>query len=291
MSKPFLSLAARAAGWLPQPVKRALYRLGPLSSGLRTLLNRAAPAGITKVEISGGDLRGLRMALDLQSEKDCWLGTYEMDLQAAIRAWVQPGWTAYDLGANIGYISLLLARAVGPQGHVLAIEALPQNVVRLLENVALNRLDGVVEVLPAAVSGRSGPVQFLVGPSDDTGKAAGSAGRDFDYAQTIEVPGISLDEEIYVRGRPLPQAVKMDLEGGEVLALPGMQRLLADGRPLLFVELHGQSAAEAAWEALTSAGYRICRMSSGYPVIASLTELDWKAYLVGIPQEFDHGRG
>lgn len=289
-SKPLLSLAAKAAGWLPAPVKQALYRLGPVSAALRRALNRAAPAGITVVEIAGGDSRGLRMALDLQSEKDYWLGTYEVELQAAIREWVQPGWTAYDLGANIGYISLLLARAVGPQGHVLAVEALPGNVIRLLQNVDLNGLDRIVEVLSAAVNDRPAPVRFLVGPSGGTGKAAGSAGREFAYDQVLDVSGITLDEEIYTRGRPQPDVVKMDLEGGELLALPGMRRLLVEGRPLLFMELHGQEAASAAWDALTASGYRICRMAPGYPAVSSLAELDWKAYLVAVPQERSHGR-
>jgi hypothetical protein len=46
------------------------------------------------------------------------------------------------------------------------------------------------------------------------------------------------------------------------------------------MELHGPEAAQVAWETLTSAGYQICRMQRDYPKVATVDELDWKAYLV-----------
>jgi hypothetical protein len=117
------------------------------------------------------------------------------------------------------------------------------------------------------------------------GKAEGSAGRAAPYAAAITVPGISLDEFVYVQGNPPPQLVKMDIEGGEVLALPGMRRLLAEARPLMLMELHGPESARAAWEALIAAGYQVCWMRRGFPAAPSLAALDWKAYLVAFPKE------
>jgi hypothetical protein len=75
----------------------------------------------------------------------------------------------------------------------------------------------------------------------------------------------------------------MDIEGGEVLALPGMKRILSEARPLLLMELHGQDSSRAAWETLTAAGYRVCWMRRGYPRIGSLEEMGWKAYIVAFP--------
>jgi hypothetical protein len=72
----------------------------------------------------------------------------------------------------------------------------------------------------------------------------------------------------------------MDIEGGEVLAIPGMQRLLVEQRPLLLLELHGPEAARVAWDCLAAAGYRIYEMSPGYPLIPSLSDLNWKAYVI-----------
>jgi FkbM family methyltransferase len=266
------------------PVKRGLYRLRPLAGLLRGTLNRLAPHGYTPVVVAAGGLQGLRLSLDLQQEKDYWLGTYEPDLQAAVADLVGPGMLVYDVGANIGYISLLLARRVGDTGHVYAFEALPANLQRLRLNLELSGLSARLTVVPAAVVEQKRPVSFLVGPSGGMGKAAGSAGRqDVVYSQALEVNGLSLDEFVYSDGHPPPQVVKMDIEGGEVLALPGMSRLLVEAPPVILLELHGPEAARLVWDKLLAAGYRLCRMSPGYPQILSLESLDWKAYLVAMP--------
>lgn len=263
------------------PVKQALYRSPFLSGLVRRGLNRAVDPGMVEVTIAAGKLAGMRLRLDLQAEKDYWLGTYEPDLQAAIRDWVRPGMVAYDVGANVGYISLLLARQVGSQGRVFAFEALPANLERLAGNLALNKLEEKVSVVDAAVTDHSGLAQFLVGPSGGTGKAAGSAGRqEIAYADTIAVTGIALDDFVYNEGKPEPQVVKMDIEGGEVLALPGMTKVLSEAHPLLFLELHGPEAAVVAWGMLTDAGYQLFQMQPGYPLISGFEDLDWKAYVV-----------
>jgi FkbM family methyltransferase len=280
MTNPLLSLAALAARLIPLPLKRALYRSGPLAEAIRRLLNRAAPRGFTEIQVAGGGLVGAKLSLDLQEEKDYWLGTYETDLQAAIRELVLPGMVAYDVGANIGYISLLLARAVGPHGRVIAFEALPANVERLRLNLAVNPEGERVHAIHAAVTDSSREVRFLVGPSGGMGKAEGSAGRQAEYARSITVPGLALDDFTASAAHPLPQVIKIDIEGGEVLALPGMQRLLADTHPLVLMELHGPEAAHAAWDTLTALGYTICRMAPGFPVVNALEDLDWKAYVV-----------
>jgi FkbM family methyltransferase len=247
---------------------------------MRDSLNRAAPQGLTSIEVAAGDLAGFTLSLNLHEEKDYWLGTYELELQKAIAELVQPGWVAYDVGANIGYISLLLSRRVGEAGRVFAFEALPANLDRLRHNLALNHLEGRVQVVAAAVTDHNGPVEFLIGPSGGMGKAAGSAGRQVEYERAIPVSGISLDEFVYDDGSPPPQVIKMDIEGGEVMALPGMRRLLREAHPLLLLELHGPEAAQVAWRELSDTGYCLCGMAPGYPPIPSLEALDWKAYLI-----------
>jgi FkbM family methyltransferase len=286
MANALLSFAAWIASWLPAPLKRGVYRLGPFSRLARNILNRAAPQGLTTIEVAAGGLAGMRLSLDLAGEKDYWLGTYEPQLQAAVEELVRPGMVAYDVGANIGYVSLLLARAVGEGGRTYAFEALPANLARLRANLALNPIGGRVQVIEAAVVDKTRKVSFLVGPSGGMGKAKGSAGREkYTYEETLKVQGLSLDQFFYDTGHPPPQVVKMDIEGGEVLALPGMQRILSEARPLTLLELHGGEAAKAAWETLSNAGYRICEMKPGYPRIPAVEALDWKAYIVAFPPD------
>jgi FkbM family methyltransferase len=284
MTNPILGLAALAARWLPVPVKRALYRIKPLARLIRGGLNLASPAGLSEITISAGGLAGMRMLLDMQSEKDYWLGTYEPDLQQAVADLVKPGMVAYDVGANVGYITLLLARAIGDKGQVVAFEALPSNLARLRDNIHLNHLDGRVQVVDAAVVNTGGAVRFLVGPSDDMGKAEGSAGRQgIAYGSDLTVMGISLDEFVYDQGGPAPEVIKMDIEGGEVLAMPGMIRLLSEARPVVLLELHGSQAALEVWNLFARAGYRVCHMQPGYPGVMTVDALDWKEYLVAFP--------
>jgi hypothetical protein len=68
-----------------------------------------------------------------------------------------------------------------------------------------------------------------------------------------------------------------------VLALPGMRRLLREARPILFLELHGPESEHVAWETLTTAGYQLHQMESGYPLIESPETLGWKAYVIAVP--------
>jgi FkbM family methyltransferase len=280
MKKLFLSFASLIARLLPLPVKQALYRFPLLARFIRGSINASVDEGLSVVEVAAGDLKGYKVLLNLKAEKSRWLGTYEPELQAALREFLEPGMTVYDVGANIGYVTLMLADQIGASGKVFAFEALPVNVERIQKNLALNNLSNVT-VVSGAVLDKTGSVTFYVHDSVGMGKAAGSAGRREEHYQAeITVPGLSLDEFVYGQGNPAPEAVKMDIEGGEVLALPGMKRILAEHHPLMLLELHGPESEKVAWEMLTAAGYTLQEMSSGYPVIGSPDKLGWKAYVI-----------
>lgn len=284
MKNLILKTAAWAAGVLPAPVKRCLYRQPLLARAIRRALNTAAPAGKSEVQIAAGLLAGCRMALDLHSEKDYWLGTYEPDLQRAAQTHMRAGMSVADVGANIGYISLMAARLVGEGGCVFAFEALPDNISRLEENVSLNSLNSRVKIIHAAVTEKVGQTEFLTHSSGAMGKTEGSAGRDSAYNQRLRVPALTLDHFFFGQGHPPPQVVKMDIEGGEGLALAGMTRLLSQTRPVLLIELHGEQAAHQVWELLTAHAYRLHHMGKGNPQVKSANQLDWKAYVTALPQ-------
>ena len=281
MSNLLLKVAAQAARSLPQSWIQAIYRNPRLAGLIRGRLNRAAPHGLVSVQVAAGGLKGATLELDMQTEKDYWLGIYEPNLQQAIHELVQPGWVVFDVGANIGYISLLLAKAVTAAGHVYAFEALPNNYSRVQKNIQANSFQATITPIHAAVIDATREVTFLVGPSNGMGKVSGSAGRqEVVYEESLTVPGLSLDDFVYQQGNPAPQVVKMDIEGGEVMALPGMQRILQESHPLMLLELHGPESAQAARDILTGAGYRLCSMAPGYPDVPAGETLDWKAYLI-----------
>jgi FkbM family methyltransferase len=285
MRKFLLPIAAFFAKILPDSFKQALYKYKPLAGLIRRALNRASPNGLVEVKVAAGDLAGYTIQLDMQIDKDYWLGTYEPELQAVLRELIPSAAVIFDVGANIGYVSLLLAKAAGVKGKVFAFEALPSNVEQLQRNLALNGMERRVTVIASAVTQAPGPVRFLVHSSGGMGKVAGSAGRGDKYQSEVTVPGISLDEFVFRQENPPPQVVKMDIEGGEVLALAGMGRVLAEARPLMLMELHGPESSRVAWQTLTAAGYQICWMRRGTPVVPSLETMGWKAYIVAKPPQ------
>lgn len=281
IKRSLLSLAAWAARHLPRPLVQAIYRIRPLARLVRRGLNAAAPQGLSQAVIAAGRLAGATLLLDMQTEKDYWLGSYEPELQDAIGRHIRPGMVIYDVGANIGYISLMLARAVGEGGRVLAFEPLPANAERIRRNIALNPEGSRVELHQLAISNGPGVVRFRIHASNAMGRMETVAGRSEGYTESIEVTTAGLDELVFERGLPAPDVIKMDIEGGEVLALPGAARLLAEKHPLLLLELHGPQAAGVAWQVLQASGYRLVRLGAEEHEIHSAEELDWKAYLLG----------
>ena len=283
--KQILKAASWAAGVLPASIKNLLYKIPFMSRLIRRSLNAAAPEGLSEVTIAGGVAKGLRIILDLQLEKDYWLGTYESDLGTVARKLIQPGDVVYDVGANIGYVSLLSARLSGKSGKIFAFEALPVNVDRLRKNVLINALESRITVTHAAVIDIVKPVTFLTHPSSAMGKALGSAGRDEQYNDRITVPGLALDAFVYDENHPAPDVIKMDIEGGEGSALAGMPRLFAEKRPILLVELHGEKAAHQVWNYLRQHNYSVHQMRRGYPKVTHISALDWKAYIIAVPEQ------
>ena len=280
-----LTAASWAADLLPASIKKLLYKIPFLSRLIRRSLNAAVPEGLSEVTIAAGAAKGLRIILDLQSEKDYWLGTYESDLGAAAQKLIQPGDVVYDVGANVGYVSLLSAQLSGKSGKVFAFEALPVNVDRLRKNVLINALESRITVTHAAVIDTVQPVTFLTHPSGAMGKALGSAGRDEQYNGRITVPGLALDTFVYDENHPAPDVVKLDIEGGEGSALAGMPRLLAEKRPILLIELHGEKAARHVWNHLQQHNFSLHQMKRGYPKVTRISALDWKAYIIAVPEQ------
>jgi len=282
LSNAIFKAAAWAASILPAKVKRLFYRIPFLSKLIRKTLNAATPAGFTQVTIASGPAAGLDMSLDLHAEKDYWLGTYEPNLQLAAQKLVSPGNMVYDIGANIGYISLMCANLTGEAGHIFSFEALPKNIDRFKGNVAINHLAGRITIVHAAVVSQSGPATFYTHASGAMGKAAGSAGRDEDYLDSVTVNGVALDDFVYLDNNPAPDVVKMDIEGGEGNALLGAQKLLSSYKPNFLIELHGEVAARMVWETLISHGYQIHTLERNYSKIDNVAQLDWKAYIAAI---------
>ena len=147
---------------------------------------------------------------------------------------VKKGDVVLDLGANVGFYTLLGARLVGKEGKVYAFEPEPINYSLLLKNIELNGYDNVVAV-QKAVSNAAGKIRFFL-DKKDTG--AHTIYQPDDEREFIEVETVSLDEFFKDKERII-NFIKMDIEGAEMVALSGMDRIIRENRNLkMFVEFY-----------------------------------------------------
>ncbi len=286
MSLPVLyRLTGAVSPLVPARVVRASRRLPLLQTAITRLLDRSAPAGSVEVVSVAGPARGMRLILDLKAEREYWLGTYERQLIRTAKDVCRPGMTVYDVGANIGYTSLVFARLAGSRGSVFAFEPLPELVQRLAGHIRLNAFESRITLVSYAVSDCEGQEQFLVHQSHAMGKLAGSGTRDTIYGHEIDVQSMRLDDFVFRDQHPAPDVLKLDIEGGGVKAIPGMRRVLEQHRPTLMLELHGDEEKQVVWDTLQPLGYRFHWMQLGYPAIDQLADLmpRWRQHALAVP--------
>ncbi len=133
-----------------------------------------------------------------------------------------------DVGANIGLYSILAARG-GLADRIVAFEPDVRNRVQMEANLLMNGLLSKVEMVAKAVSKETGSIEFLPSPDTVTGqsKVGGGAGA-------IRVETVRLDDFLDAAG--LRIFIKMDIEGHELEAIKGMERMLTTNKVFMQVE-------------------------------------------------------
>src|SRR5271168_535718 len=161
------NLIPRLLGQMPTSWRRAMIGRPDNPSHFATfvhhLINRIPQPGSRILECKGA-LEGYRMRIDWKRFRSFVYGTWEPEVLAAVTSNITPGMTVIDVGAHIGYYTLLFAKTAGPSGRVISFEPLPQNFALLQENIGLNHLDNVL-ALPQAVFSRDEEILITV-PDD-----------------------------------------------------------------------------------------------------------------------------
>ncbi len=160
-------------------------------------------------------------------------GGYEPYVTQELRQLLRPGMTFLDVGANIGYFTLLAATLVGETGKVLAFEPQQANCNLLEESIVANGLQNIT-VYPYAAAEKAQTLTFSAGGADSNGRIINPSEI---LAQEHKLPTIEavvLDECLADIQRL--DVVKMDIEGAEPRAWAGMQRLIETYRPIVLME-------------------------------------------------------
>lgn len=215
------------AAWASRnyPFEKGQWRLGSLAYAL-------LPEAAVRSQIRTAQTRyGFAMRLDLGQFVDRTIyctGGWEPLETRVIAAALTPGDSFVDVGANIGFFSLLAQRLVGPKGRVHAIEATPSTADLLEHNIALSGA-GAITVHRCAAGDRDGAVTMVV---HDVGNI-GSNHLSFDDAG----PAIPLRRLDGLLGGAAVRLIKLDIEGAEAMALRGAGALLdGDTAPALLFE-------------------------------------------------------
>lgn len=197
------------------------------------------------------EIQGSKMLIDSKDTLPQILKTFESYAQNLVHEKVTTEFfkknikerdTVVDLGANIGYFTLLAAKLVGPEGKVYAFEPEPKNFSYLKKNVEINSYSQV-SINQKAVSNKNGKTQLYI-CSYDTGHHtinkydgidAYSRGR-FTEEKAIEIETVTLDSFLEGKTNHV-DVIKMDVEGAEMLALLGMDKTLRKNDKIkMFIE-------------------------------------------------------
>ncbi len=244
-----------------------------LHTGARFVFGKLAPKW--SYPVIRGPLRGCRYLLGATAGAaggvSVHLGMQEAEQSQCLTKFLQPGQVFFDVGANVGFYSLLGAKRVQDSGRVVAFEPFPRNLAFLYRHIELNKVRNVT-ILPFACADQFAIEMFLTGENHalghlDTATASETKGP-VDPAAML-VATISLDEaaeKLDLR----PDVIKIDVEGAELRVLRGAAVILARMRPVLLLSVHSDELRRACLSYLSEMAYRAQPLNS--KVIETATE-------------------
>lgn len=238
-------------------VRRAIFRCKPewLSALLRRVARRLFYRAQGTVAIDDFD-RNLTVSLDLREHMQSrifWLGYYNQPIVEVLDGLLAHGMVVVDVGANIGEISMVAAKRVGPAGLVLAFEPLHRIAAVLEGNLRANALTWA-HVVRCATSDHAGTARIYLTPEEPgpRGKQSNMGlgtlfpqGADAEAGEEIELARI--DDLQQVRNLQRLDLMKIDIEGAELSCLRGAAQTIARFRPRIIVEIQRETCERAGY--------------------------------------------
>ena len=228
---PLTSFAVAIARGLPVGFKHWVHAHRKLDGVARRLFRAAL--GDEVVSVEDGPLAGTRLAASEHISHAHIRGTYERQVAEAIARLLRPDNVCYDLGASIGYFSLLMARNAKV---VYCFEPAPHAAAEIVRNMTANGLDNY-RVIPSPVTDSIRQVRFAV---TDVAYGSGISEQDARWPELV-LTSTTLDH--FIQSHEPPDFVKMDVEGEEDRVLAGCRALLARRSTVFLCELHSREDA------------------------------------------------
>ena len=204
-----------------------------------------------------------------ESNPEYAIGTNEMPVQQALAEHLHPGDVFYDIGANVGFFSVIGARLVDSQGTVYAFEPVPENAAVVRKNCELNMLTQV-KVLEMAVADNSGKGQLQLAQYSG-GSALAVAAPPPDLKGLLVVDVDTIDRMVAEGQLKPPSLVKIDVEGAEMHVLRGMKETIKTYQPVILLELDDgerepfEQKKDMCLKFLTELDYQASILPNSYP--------------------------
>jgi FkbM family methyltransferase len=185
---------------------------------------------------------GAKMLVDTyDSVLTPWLlldGLWEANVTEWLQRTLRPGFVFVDVGANVGYFTLLGGRLVGPGGQVVAVEAHPRLAELLRRNVVMNGIQGHVTTWQRAAWSEAKTLRFHLRGHYSSSSSVSTAGSDgleyfYDDEEAVDVESVALDE--LLSGLPKVDVMKIDVEGAEFHVFTGLERVLGVNPDLVVI--------------------------------------------------------
>jgi FkbM family methyltransferase len=246
---------------MPPRIAAAFTTQSRSSRIARPLVNRLVPREQTMIVVRSGPGQGMKLLIDPRSEKLLWTGAHEPEVQRVVTS-LAPGDVFWDIGAHVGFFSILASNAVGDRGIVHAFEPIRHNRDRLHVALEQNGATNVV-VHGVAIGERAGEAPIFDRGSSFTWSLAVESDSMAHVTQTV--PVLSLDDLTSDLGAPT--LLKIDAEGAELAVLRGGRRLFTEYRPRVILEASDPAAlpevkrllADYSIEPLEEAHYLLTR--------------------------------
>jgi FkbM family methyltransferase len=185
-----------------------------------------------------------------------WLGQYESIAALELLCTAGSARIAYDVGAHVGYMTLVLAESVNDGGIVFAFEPVPINYALIEKLIFLNGLNGKVRLVPLALGDTIGQQRMVVWESSLMNQLEIAAiGKKIGGRATINTAISTLDSFVLDQSNPPPDLIKIDVEGAEAMVIAGAMQTLQRFSPKLLLEIHGPGNAGRTYDLLEGMNY------------------------------------
>ena len=255
------------------PNIRGRNKLAHLANRLFLLGSNADPTAEVTMRL------GHRMIVDLRAYTECasfYTHDYDTEEMRSVLRMLNSDWVVLDVGANVGFWTVPMTKALGPSGKVHAFEPVPSNNLRLRENVTLNNLQDRVEVHELGLSDRRDTLLISLREDFANGSGTGNASIVIDDSDGRFRCGMiavdTLDNIFPSLNVKRLDFIKIDIEGHEDKFLVGAASTIRQFRPIIHMEINeayynrrGLDATATFEEWARSAGYTFAlRTSKGW---------------------------